>query len=71
MHAALFFAENLRFVLQCGMMKKNEKQKKQETKKQKTKQKNKVKNNEKRKADGIWEKMQIRKHSDITVQKDR
>lgn len=47
--------------------------KKQETKKQKQKQskKNKVKNNEKRKADGIWEKMQIRKHSDITVQKDR
>lgn len=35
------------------------------------KSKNKVKNNEKRKADGIWEKMQIRKHSDITVQKDR
>lgn len=61
-----FFAENLRFVLQCGMMKKNEKQK---SKKQKSK--NKVKNNEKRKADGIWEKMQIRKHSDITVQKDR
>lgn len=53
------------------MMKKNEKQKKQETKKQKQSKKNKVKNNEKRKADGIWEKMQIRKHSDITVQKDR
>lgn len=45
--------------------------KKQETKKQKQSKKNKVKNNEKRKADGIWEKMQIRKHSDITVQKDR
>ena len=57
-----FFAENLRFVLQCGMMKKNEKQKKQKQSK-----KNKVKNNEKRKADGIWEKMQIIKHSDITV----
>ena len=53
------------------MMKKNEKQKKQETKKQKQSKKNKVKNNEKRKADGIWEKMQIRKHTDITVPKDR
>ena len=40
LHAALFFAENLRFVLQCGMMKKNEKQKKQETKKQKQSKKN-------------------------------
>ena len=40
-------------------------------KSKKQKSKNKVKNNEKRKADGIWEKMQIRKHSDITVQKDR
>lgn len=67
-----FFAENLRFVLQCGMMKKNEKQKKSKKQKSKNKaKKNKVKNNEKRKADGIWEKMQIRKHSDITVQKDR
>lgn len=34
-------------------------------------QKIKQKNNEKRKADDAWEKMQIRKHSDITVQKDR
>lgn len=46
-----------------------EKRKAKKSKKQKSK--NKVKNNEKRKADGIWEKMQIRKHSDITVQKDR
>lgn len=47
------------------------KAKKARNKKAKVKQKNKVKNSEKRKADGIWEKMQIRKHSDITVQKDR
>ena len=46
-----------------------EKRKAKKSKKQKSK--NKVKNNETRKADGIWEKMQIRKHSDITVQKDR
>lgn len=47
------------------------KAKKARNKKAKTKQKNKVKNNEKRKADGIWEKMQIRKHTDITAPKDR
>lgn len=28
------------------------------------------KNHEKRKADDVWEKMQIKKHTDITVPKD-
>lgn len=70
MHAALFFAENLRFVLLCGMMKKMKKEKaKSENNKQR--QKTRQKNKEKRKADGIWEKMQIRKHTDITAPKGR
>lgn len=34
------------------------------------KAKTRQKNHEKRKADDVWEKMQIKKHTDITVPKD-
>jgi hypothetical protein len=37
----------------------------------KEKAKTRQKNHEKRKADGTWEKIQIRKHTDITAPKDR
>lgn len=61
--------------MRCGMMKKTKRKKtrskKARNKKAKTKQKKQNKNNEKRKADDAWEKMQTRKHTDITAPKDR
>lgn len=48
----------------------NEKRKSKKARNKGKKQKQ-SKNNEKRKADNAWEKMQIRKHTDITAPKDR